>query len=469
MNEQQQKSHAPSLGRQILLILLIVAAIGFAVGDLFLYARQHSPGQTLFRVVQAEEYDTAKEICQNYYQDTPVPENVLTVLLANLTICRRECFSGQIDLESGEQKLQTLRGLGIPELTAQTDLVIAELHSVIESREAFALAEQYEAGGDEVSAIRQYRLVSETDTACYSLAQSRITACRERYRESQLTAIAAYESEGDYDNAISAISQTISVLGTDQELSAMLAADEQEKLSGKKAKVLEEARNSADQGNLSAAMTALRAMQTVLPDDAELASAIAGYEKDYLRMVQTVAGELSKNGDREMALRLLEEAEQLVPGADELVEVRQLLAAYVPVMLSDLNSRNFSDFTAAAAPLTAVDGTMYAASNLFQSYDDDMTGRQYSSGEFHLDGAFTVFTMTIAPMESFAEGKTVILEITGDGKPVESYTINRNTGVLRITPDVTGIKWLKLRVYPVGAEDLQSVGLILADGTVQKR
>lgn len=469
MNEQQPKYHAPSLGRQILLIFLIVAAIGFAVGDLFLYARQHSPGQTLFRAVQEEDYSTAREICQNYYQDTPVPENVVTVVLANLMICRRECFSGQIDLETGEQKLYTLRDLGIPGLTTQADLVISELHSVIESREAFALAEQYEAGGDDVSAIRQYRLVSETDTACYDLAQSRITVCRERYRETQLAAAQEYESAGDYDNAITVLSQTLSVLGTDQELSAMLTADQQQQVSGKKAKVLEEARNSADQGNLSAAMTALRAMQSILPDDAELASAIAGYEKEYLQMVQTIAGELSKNGDRDMALQLLAEAEQLVPNAEELTEVRQLLAAYVPVLLSDLNSRNFNDFMAAAAPLTDAAGSVYPESNLFHSYDDDMTGRQFSSGEFHLEGAFTVFTMTVAPMESFAEDQTVILEITGDGKPVESYTVQRNSGVLHITPDVTGIQWLKLRVIPVGADDLQSVGLILADGTVQKR
>ena len=166
---------------------------------------------------------------------------------------------------------------------------------------------------------------------------------------------------------------------------------------------------------------------------------------------------------------LLKEAQALLPDTPQLQTLRQTLDGYRPQKLSLMNTGEFVEFFKAEEPLTDRRGSTYPADgNLYYSYDGAQTGRRASSGEFQLNGQFSLLSLTAAPLKSFTAENSVILEICGDGKLLRSFPFDRDAAALQVKVDVSGVNTLRLRVYPISMPDLEHAGILIADASLRK-
>ncbi|MBQ6040565.1 MAG: hypothetical protein IJL32_07330 [Oscillospiraceae bacterium] len=404
-----------------------------------------------------------------HYRGVPPEDSALEPFFSALDDISGNYSSGALTAEQAAAEISKMQALGSELLTKECDLCLKEINQKDDSRKTLAKADSLSETHNTADAIRMYRQVSEADAESYAAAQKALAEAETLYRQEMLAkADTLHQQEPpDYDGEIECLKDALTVLERDRELTAALAKAESSLQDLRRHQAMQSARMSYDNGHPAEAFSALNQALSDYPDDTLLDFSFRNLRCRYLQETKESAEKMIQDGKAADVAGLLNEAESLFPDAAELAAIRELAAAAQPKLLSALETRAFKDFDAAKAECTDLKGNHYPANgNLYCSYSDALTGRKSSSGEFALDGKFRTLTLTAAPLDSFQADEPIILEILGDGKLLTSYPFDRSTGAFSIQADVTGVKWLKLRVYPLRTPDLRNAGIILADGKV---
>lgn len=362
-----------------------------------------------------------------------------------------------------------VRALGEEALSAQAEQYLAAADRIEAARQVYSAAQKAEQAGNDAEAIRQYRLVTDDDPGCYQAAEASCAEAEARLRDAALAAAEKQDADADYAAEIAGLEQALEILPDDAALlSAYTQAVRRHTFTLRHA-AMKKARISADSGTYSNAFSALAEGLAALPDDPLLQFSQRNLRARYLLYVQEQTAQLADQGRLTDADALLAEAESLFPEENGLQTVRQNLAAYQPQKLSLLEAGEWNEWFKAEQPLTDCKGKEYPADgNLLYSYDQAATGRRSASADFVLNGEYNLLTLTAAPLKSFTAEYSVILEIYGDGKLLSSFPFDRDTAALHTKTDISGVRTLRLRVYPIGAPDLQNAGILIADGAVRK-
>ena len=404
-----------------------------------------------------------------HYRGIPPKDSALEPFFSALDDLSSDYSSGAITAEQAAREIRKMQALGSGLLTKECDFCLKEINRKEDSRKTLAEADTLSGKHNTADAIRMYRQVSDADPDSYYAAQSALAEAEKQYRQEMLANAGQLHQQEppDYEGEIKCLKDALTVLENDRELSAALAKAENLLQNVRRHQAMQSARTSYDNGHPAEAFSALDQALSDYPDDTLLGFSYKNLRCRYLQETKESAEKMIQNGKAADVAGLLNEAEALFPDAAEIAAIRELAAAAQPKLLSALETHAFKDFAAAEAECTDLKGNHYPANgNLYCSYSDALTGRKASSGEFLLDEKYRTLTLTAAPRDSFQTDETVILEILGDGKLLTSYPFERTTGVFSIQADVTGVKWLKLRVYPLRTPDLRNAGIILADGKV---
>lgn len=423
------------------------------------------PVHELTEALRCADYDTAALLLAADFADTAPPAEAAALLQSQADEAYAAYTAGISEADTALAALRRILAMGLDEVNAYVTPLSEEirLHEAALSCQKTAAA--YASAGDYPKAMAQYALIPKTERTLYAEAQAQIAACAEQLRTE--TAAAAEEAlrTEDYTTAETLLKTAMQYLPEADDLQAQLDRITQRKQSAAIHAALLSARRSLDAHDYTEALTALEA----LPQTEEAQHIAASYRALYLLRLQTDTMTLLHQGDTDAAAALLAEAEQLVPDAAELAVLQAELVTYLPVALSAQETGELIDFVQADSPLTDTHGTEYSAENgnLYCSYDGTLTGRRSSSAEFHINGGYSLLTLTAAPLETFS-ADAVLLEISGDGRQIEAYTLTGKTGALPITLNITGVQTLRIRVLPIGQEDLRSAGVIIAEANVRK-
>lgn len=471
----------PSARRIGLWLLCILLTVGIAAEGVLLHRRlaaqppaetaetgsvpARDPEQELLDTLRSEDYDTAALLLTTDFADAPIPEDAVSLLQSQADAAYDAYTAGIADADIARTALRCILTTEIAEVGEHVTPLLEKirLHEAALSCQKTAAA--YAAAGDYPKAMAQYAYIPKTEQALYADAQAQIETCAAQYEAE--TAAAAEEAlrTADYEAAEALLKTALQILPESDGLQSQLEQITQRQQSAAVHTALQAARQHFDAHDYTEAFAALEA----LPDTEEAQHIAASYRALYLLRLQTDTLSLLHLGDTDAAAALLAEAEQLCPDAAELAALQTELVSFLPVALPVPEEDDLIDFTRAEAPLKDINGTEYSAAegNLYCSYDGTLSGRQSSSAEFHIGGGYSLLTLTATPLEQFS-ADAVLLEISGDGRQINAYTITRETGALQILLDISGVQTLRIRVLPIGRDDLRNAGIIIAAANVKK-
>jgi hypothetical protein len=430
---------------------------------------EHDPEQELLDNIRAGDYTTVNDLLRAFYEDVPVPESVTEALSKRIAQLKAAYQDGSADAESVQTELRSIAMLPLPGVSESAKAVLESVRLQAAALTIYQQAEKYAAAGDYAAAIEEFGLVPKTEKELAEKAKKRIAECQQMLRESAAETAKQAFAAGDYDTALQTLDDALRILEQDEKLTELLNEIVKEESTGLRRALLLDAGTLFGKGNYAGAFAKLRDLPDVLAADTIIQSAAASYQQKYLRELPYTVSALLDRGDFNDAEARVSEAESLFPDAETVPALRALIADYQPQKLSALETGDFADFSASETARTDILGNTYDADgNLYCSYDGDASGRQVSSGTFITGGKYTKLSLTAAPLDGFDPNRTVFLEISADGKPLETYTVTAATGVLHIRLNISGAKKISFRVLPAGTEDLRSTALLLADGIVSK-
>ena len=464
---QNRKKQTPS-GRRTAGSVCIAVLLCILAAECVLLVKQHRdrPFGAL-RAVQNERITDPKTVYLTHFRGDTAKAQILEALLAETDKLYADYSAGRTSYAEAAAEIRSMESLGAENVTARADKYLAAMEKTEASRQALAAAQKAEQSGDDAGAIRQYRLVTQADAEAYRTAKDALSAAEERLRTQALADAA--EAGDDYDTGLAALEKALDVLPGDEALTAAQHQTAERRAVTVRHTAMQRARTAADQNQYPDAFAALDNALNTLPEDPLLTFARQNLAARYLQYVPEQAVRLAGQSKTADAEALLKEAQSLFPDAPQLQTLRQTLDGYKPQKLSMMQTGEFVEFYRAEETLTDRRGSTYPADgNLYYSYDGAQTGRRSSGGEFQLNGQYSLLTLTAAPLKSYTAENSVILEIYGDGKLLRSFPFDRNAAALHVSADVSGVRTLRLRVYPIGAPDLEHAGILIADGAVQK-
>lgn len=421
------------------------------------------------RAVENHRETDAKAEYLMHTRGNAAPARLAGALQRELDAALSAYRAGTASYEETTAAIRALQSLGEETLTGQAERALQTAAQIESARQAYAAAQKAEQSGRDDEAIRQYRLVTDDAPACYQAAKAALPAAEARFRDAALAAAEQSDADADYAAEIAGLEQALETLPDDGALLSAYTKAVTRRTYTLRHTAMQKARSSADNGTYSDAFAALGEGLSALPDDELLLFAKQNLRARYLLYVKEQTAKLADENRLNEAGALLSEAETLFPGTAELQAVRQNLNAYQPQKLSVLEAGEPNEWFRAEQTLTDRRGKEYTADgNLYYSFDQALTGRRSASAEFALDGQYNLLTLTAAPLASYTAENSVILEIYGDGRLLTSFPFDRDAAALHTKTDVTGVKTLRLRVYPLGVSDLQNAGVLVADGAVRK-
>lgn len=478
--------------RKILLLCILLLLCGIGAEGMLLLRRaengiqtvQHDPAAELLNAVRSGDYEAARILRMTDYPDGSVPDEITAELTAQAQQIRDEYFAGQTDAESAKEKLRTLMKLGIPALDDAAKPLSEEIR-VYEGRlQMIRHADAAYDAGDYAAALKLYRMLPANETALQQQIAQRYEDCSQRMNARAENEAAAAAKAHDYDAAYQVLDETAKLYGGE---SAFLEGLREEiKEQQQKYDYLEACRKARicfDSGDYTGAFQALETPESIMKE--MLRSDVTPLSNPYLRMFSDSLQSFSdayfrsrsaelrtllQEGDLSRAEEIVAEAETLFPDVPESAAFRAQLQTAAPQELIAFGTPELSDCRQTADALTGADGRTYQSEsgNLYCTYEGTLSGRQSSSAVFQIGGGFRRLTLTAVPLESFAEGQTVLLEVGTGESVLETYAVTKKTGALHIDLDITGAESLRLRVRPSGVgADLRNAGVILADAKVQ--
>lgn len=477
--------------RTLLILLCVLLSGGIAAEGAAVYRRMHraplpvSTGDVpqtepfsapvrdiekeLLDSVKAQDYAAVNELLCAYYEDKKPPEAVTEALRARIAALQSDFQEGTADADRVQTELRSIAMLPLTDISEAAKAVLESVRMQAAAMTVFKQAEGYAAAGDYAAAIECYGRVPKTEKTLAAEAERRITACQEMLRESAAAEAKQAFASGDYDTALQTLADALTLLPEDETLNALLTEILDTERTALRRALLLEAGTLFGSGDYAGTFAKFTQMPEMLREDAVIQQAKANYQQKYLRELPYAVSALLKSGDFSAAEAQFSEAEEIFPDAAVLPALREQIAEYQPQKLSALENSDFSDFYTAESILTDCKGNEYEPDgNLYYSYDGDLSGRHSGSGTFLTGGKYAKLSLTAAPMQGFDPQRTVFLEISADGKKLETYTVTAKTGVLHIRLDIGSAKELRFRVLPAGTEDLRNTALILADGVVSK-
>ena len=473
---KQRSNHRKK--NRFLLCAALLLLCGIGAEGVLLYRRAAQPAESsaaegqpvrdpaaeLTDALRREDYAAAEELLRNDVSGASVPEEAVQLLTDRAKAVCADYDAEKISFTDANTALQAIMKPEIPAVREAVQPMREELRLREAARTCYRKAADLAAAGEYQKAAAQYRLIPKTETALYADAQEQIGICMKRLQAETEAEAEAMIAAGEYDAAAELLQKALLDLPEAQDLQEQLDAAAKKQQAAALHEHLKAARIRFDAKDYPAAFAALRE----LPELPETPHIMQSYQKMYQLRLQTETLALLEAGKLEEAESMIAEAEEILPKRELPAQLRTELAAYMPVQLSALEAGEFADFSLSETALTDAAGTEYPADgNLYLTYDGDLTGRQRSSGEFRTNGQYSHLSLTAAPKDDFS-AEFVFLEISGDGKQLETYAVSKENGVLHIDLDITGIQLLRLRVQPYRQEDLRNSGVILAEGTVRK-
>lgn len=421
--------------------VIIICAISFAVlvcgatGFLFWW---FDPVNRIDRLLDSGDHDGAFSMyAESYASDSDLTrlESRMNKRLGEL----RSSFAEQaVTFEAAMNELDAIRRMALPgaqaELTATDDYI----KSLNESRLSYAEGMTMMESGDYAGAIVNLRKVIPED-ADYAAASTSLTEACDRYREQSLTTAASFADNQEYSAAIIELQEALKLLPGDQKLTNQLGVYSEQYRTKLRDDALDSADSKAKSGDYRGAMNIITAVMGEIGTDQKLSDALWDYQNKYIDSTCNKADSLVARDDFNGAIAAIDEALELLPNDDRLIQKRTDVIRRIPVFLNDCRLLDHGSFRYDPGTFTANNGKRYTVSYRFDAEDGGYA-------EYKLDRRYTQFTGTIVTMPSVDPMTRITLDFYADGYYIYSLSnINVFMNAYDFRIDVTNVDELLIR------------------------
>ena len=395
---EKGKGTAGKNGKGYIVILGIAAAAVLCVGAVSLTKAGKSKSEKFAEYIDAGNYTEA----QNYYDevlaaDSQEEEKVYQITCEKIDHAVEEYYAGRITYEEAYGTLEPYTGFYPTEVLEAEN----ELNILRESNDNFEQAAQKYAQGDYQEAGELYRMVIEA-APNYEEAQEKAEDCTLKWKEAVLSEAQTCQEAGDYGEC----------------------------------------------------MQLLEGLAAEMPEDEQITGQIDAVTKVYEEEVTAQVNELITAKDYETGRALLSEAMMIFPENENLKALSEKVEGYFPVYLQDISlfdsnlpgTRNIESSPKDMYQNQYTMGILYYDTS-YQDGSDNFNTKERKE-TYLLNREYKHFTGMIASSEKWGKSQyTAVFTIYGDGVPLFSTEIGKDSKPVAIDLDVTGIEKLDIAFF----------------------
>lgn len=279
--------------------------------------------------------------------------------------------------------------------------ILSDALYAAESKWSFLLSSKnsYQSGleqldrGDYLSALSSFQAVDLDDTENYSNAQSKYDEAKKKYLDEVTEQVYADQSEENYEQALSAISQAESALGSAAELTELRNGT----MSAWKSALIQSAKDAADSGNYIQAVNILADAQNYFLDDADIIACedeiCAAWSTDMIQRAKAAA----EAGNYEEAISELNSGDTSIDNADIQACRSQIYESWRNAIIQQATDMAANDNYSDA--LDEIDQGL----TLFPDDSDLMSLRDNVSGQYE-DYLRRTTPVSLADLEPYQQG-----------------------------------------------------------------
>ena len=342
--------------------------------------------------------------------------------------------------------------------------------------------------GDYLSALSSFRAVDSEDTENYSNAQEKYDDAKKMYLDEITEEVYADQSEENYEQALSVISQAENALGNPADLAALRA----DILNTWKNALIQSAKDAADSGDYISAVNILADAQNYFLDDADMIACAdeicAAWTTDMIQRAKAAA----ESGNYEEAISELDAGAAYIDNtdiqecrseiyeswknaiiqqatdaaanenySDALTEIDQGLKLFPDdsdlMTLRDSVTAQYEDYLRRTNPVSLADLEPYRCKDIAVSgVNEDIMGNTYSttlcslSGDsvatYRIDGIYQTFTGYFFVNTDWANDCSRDVSIWGDGVKLFSASVDGAEDPTYFNVDVSGVSNLTIEM-----------------------
>lgn len=374
--------------------------------------------------------------------------------------------------------------------------ILSDALYAAESKWSFLLSSKssYQSGleqldrGDYLAALSAFQAVDPDDTENYSNAQSKYDEAKKKYLDEMTEQVHTDQSEGNYEQALSAISQVENALGSSAELTALRNGT----MSAWKSALIQSARDAADSGNYILAVNTLADAQNYFLDDADMIACedeiCAAWITDMIQRAKAAAeagnyeeaiSELNSGGTsidnadiqacrsqiyESWRNSIIQQATDLAANdnySDALDEIDQGLKLFPDdsdlMSLRDNVSDQYKDYLRRTTPVSLADLEPYQNNGIsVSSINEDIMGNTYSTAlcslggganaTYRIDGIYQTFSGYFFVNTNWGADVSRDVSIWGDGVRLFSASVDGAEDPTYFSVDVSGVRDLTIKM-----------------------
>lgn len=417
---------------KFILISVITGIVALVITLLIIFFS--SPAYSVFKNMNAENFDSALSDYHEDVEDSFIQQTLLNTLLKDRTSeVLVDYEDGRIDYDSAIAELNALDEMGFDGAKQKIDEITISNNAV----NALEKADEYYENGDYENAISEYSKIPETDEN-YEEAQTKLDKAYENYMSSTIEIASEYNSSGKYTEAIQQVNTAYDILPDSVDTSELDTVKE-ESLTSYKTQVANEVTELINTSEYMEAFDLID--EAIAIDDNEYFQQLkTSTQETYVKSVTTDVQKHLDNEDYISASRVLENSLTILPDNTDLQELKTQVKKETPIYLLDVckpyASGQYVEYV--NGEIIKMGGNSYTNAFSLENYD-------YGYAVFNIDSAYSSISFTTGHCDD-TDMHDATIKIYCDGILKKEITIGAEDLPQKVTLDITGVNQLKFEL-----------------------
>lgn len=429
----------------IILGLIVIGLIASGIYGFIWYS--DSDISEFNEMIEDAEYEEAAELYNDDIADSWLMKMIVDGKISDLIDSTLEDFNlNTVSYDDASKIFAGFSLLDDDDLAAKASTNSDTIEKINTSKELVEDAEAEYESGDYLEAINLYEEVEE-DSADYEVAVAKIDEAKAKYKEEILSETASNEILSDYEDNIALINIALGVLTDDADLLARKTELQDAYSALVKSNALEDITDLVSDGEYEDAIDLLNETLEVLSDDVDLINLYDSTIQSYKDYVNETVEDYTDSGKYNLAISFLESAVKVLPDDTELSDLLEETVESKPIELNTMTITQSSAVSSIESGSTLTDtiGSVYYGPNLYKIEDCGYM-------KLYLGGEYDTLSFDVSICNSSYADYTASLSIVDEDGTLlyDKASISITTLAEYVEVDVSGVEWLTIQLSDNG-------------------
>lgn len=508
-DKKEKKSKKPLIIG--IISILLVAGLAFGITRI---VKINNPVNKVISKLKDGDFESAKDVYSSDIEGNQEKKaDLIDELKEYLEDSKKDFFEEKITYEQINDNIEMIEYFGKDDMSNQISAVKSFVEIINDSRTAYKTAEEYMANKNYVKAIENYNKVSVEDSY-YESAKNKKQEATNTYKTEETAKAEELANAGDYAGAVAILNEVSVYLTNDADVTTKLDIYTTAMEDGLVAEALTKAEELAGKSDYKGAIAILEEAAKKVSNNKTLIAKVDEYtktmEKNTIDSAIKTASEHRKNKKYAEALNTLKTVEKynnesvntlysaiydeflnkVLTDAESALKTSGHKAAiskldeHSSYFSSDKKFKEKKEYYAGLTPVNLTEMDYFSRGNWnnnVESVAKDHLGNEFNNCfvefasedpdyvEYYVNGKYLSISGTLAASEEQDVDKAGRVEIFADDELVyTSKNITAKTDPFDFKVNISGKKYIKIRVCPLKDSIWYSTGIILANVTLNK-